>query len=309
MKRKIIPGNLLKSLGQTDADLKESEPLLLYNKNLLVSTEQGKGGLYCVEPKTEKFKKIHEGYFVGLVRHKQGYLVLKVPNKLCVLDFDLGMKAEIELDRFNMGLHGLAISDDGFIYIVDAQKDRVLIYDQQSMTREMELVISEEQNDCHHINDIYLTKESLYLSMFSLEGGYRKRGIEAWDGAVVRLDRKKLASIEVVVDNLKAPHSIMLFGNWLYFCDSLRLNVARKNIKSGDSEIVADFHGFTRGLSLDQKFLLVGQSKMRHIQRLNRQIKNISLNAGVHLYNQEHRVSRFINLPVENIYSVIPIKG
>jgi hypothetical protein len=77
--------------------------------------------------------------------------------------------------------------------------------------------------------------------------------------------------MEVVAYGLNAPHSVQISEDNLFFCDSHSLNVSMVNLHSKDNVVVAaQFHGFSRGMFVDNDILIVGQSKMRNIHLIEK---------------------------------------
>ncbi|WP_078412205.1 DUF4915 domain-containing protein [Priestia abyssalis] len=316
MLKKIISSQAIDSILSAYGGVKD-RPLnvLQYNKKLLVSSESGGqqntiDGLYEVDIRKETAKLVRLGDFGGIKKYKDGYVVLdRSKNQLLFLDSHLNKSLEFPIDaNFNNDLHGVDISNDGLIYIVSTINNTVIILNKDTMKKEGELVFSDQNIvDNHHINDICITDDSIFLSMFSFSGGWRGKNYELWDGGIIRFDRKSLEPMEIIIQNLKAPHSVLISNQDLYYCDSLNLNVSKVNLHSKVSTLVAQFYGFTRGLFLDNNILIVGQSRMRHLQRTNDKFSNISMDTGIHIYDLDLKVSKFIKLPVENVYSVVPM--
>ncbi|MDF2647225.1 MAG: hypothetical protein K0Q73_3030 [Paenibacillus sp.] len=305
---KMISTQSLKSLLPAESTFKPTENITKYTKKILITSHNtSTDGIYELDLKTNSIKHLFKGNFGGLKKYNNHYYVLKRDyNQLWILDNHLNQISQLPLDKFSNidDLHGLDISNDGYIYIVGSSRNKVLIINQITMKKEGELILTNENEDFHHINDICVTDDSLYLSMFSIHNEWTT--FEFSDGAIVKFDRRSLLPKAVVGHGLRGPHSVLISEDNLFFCDSLNLNVSKVNLKSKNIFVVAQFHGFTRGLFLDNDILIVGQSEMRHIQRLNNKFNNISLDAGIHIFDLKSNISQFIKLPVTNIYSVIP---
>ncbi|MFY0802929.1 DUF4915 domain-containing protein [Peribacillus frigoritolerans] len=309
---KVISTQFLTSLLPSDSTFKPTENITKYNKKLLISAESGiphntSEGLFELDIKTNSIKHLFKGNFAGIKKYNNHYYVLNRDyNQLWILDNQLNQISQLPLDQFSNidDLHGIDISSDGYIYIVGTNRNKVLIINQITMQKEGELILTNEKEDFHHINDICVTEDSLYLSMFSILDKWKT--FDFSDGAIVKFDRRSLLPKAVVCHGLKAPHSVLISEDNLLFCDSLNLNVSKVNLKSNNIFVVAQFHGFTRGLFLDNDILIVGQSNMRHLQQLNNKFNNISLNAGIHIFDLKSNINQYIKLPVTNVYSVIP---
>lgn len=311
---KVISTQSLKALLPSVANFKTTDNITSYKKKILISTETGgspdpsSDGLYELDLETNSTNYLFKGNFAGLKKyHNHFYILNRDVNQLWILDSHLQLSLQHSLDQFSSigDLHGLDISNDGYLFIVGSDRNKVLIINLSTMKKEDELILTNDTEDFHHINDICATDNSLYLSMFSILDKWRSS--EITDGAIVKFDRRSLLPTEVVANGLQAPHSIQISEDDLFFCDSLNLNVSKVNLRSRNISVSAQFHGFTRGLFLDNEMMLVGQSKMRHLEHLNNKFNHLSLNAGIHIFDLHSNIGHFISLPVTNVYSVIPI--
>ncbi len=268
---------------------------------------RGHGGLYVVNPFHGRIERKHKGIFAGLIKNKDGFMALKQPNELCLYDENLNVKQVVHVqDESSSGLHGLKLSDDGFIYIVASPQNKIIVYDLQTLTKQAEFILSTTGKDAHHINDLYISKDKLLLSMFSLSGEWQGKQPDQWDGGIVAFDRHNFNPKGIVIDGLMAPHSISLHNGSLYYCDSLNFNVSNFDLNVKKKKIISQYNGFTRGLFFDKNIVVVGQSKMRHLQKMKRNFSEVSFEGGIHLYDHEAKVSRFIKLPVGNPYAIVP---
>ncbi|MEW4267083.1 DUF4915 domain-containing protein [Priestia aryabhattai] len=313
MKKIVIDQNTMQSLQKKEfkhtnieANTKKQEKTILsYNRDLLISVGKGNGGLFVVNPHTNHITKKYDGIFAGLVKYKDGFMALKQPNELYILDKKLKLQSVKKIGEKSIsGLHDIKLSDDGLIYIVASPQNKIFVYEEKTWKKQAEFILSTPKKDLHHINDLFITKNSILLSMFSKSGGWKGKMPEQWDGAIVEFDRHEFKPKGTIIDNLTAPHSITMMNNNLYYCDSLNLNVSKFNISSHKKEVMAQFTGFTRGLHFDNNILIIGQSKMRHLQGINHRFSNISVDGGIHLYDCDKQISRFIKLPVGNPYAI-----
>lgn len=316
LKKKTIDRNVMKSLQRTEfhhkeqtQNFKKKMDITAYNRNLLVSVGRGRGGLYIVNPFYNRIQRKHKGIFAGVIKYRNGFMALKQPNELCIFDEKLNIKQVIHVqDDSDSGLHDLKLSEDGFLYIVASPQNKIIVYEEKTLTKQAEIILSTNKKDVHHINDLYVTGDKLFLSMFSSSGEWEGKQPDHWDGAIVAFDRYTFEPQGIIIDKLTAPHSITMNNGSLCYCNSLNLNVSKFDLKLKKKEVIAQFKGFTRGLYFDKNILIAGQSKMRHLQRLNHKFPNISDDGGIHLFDCESRVSKFIKLPVGNPYSIIAIQ-
>lgn len=268
--------------------------------------------MYIVDLKSNTFNLLYSGNFSGLRKFDNGYLVLnRDDNTLWFFDQQLNKTGELSVtEKMGIGdLHGLDISTDGQIFIVGTDHNKVVILNQKTLEKQGEIVFTDENAiDKHHINDICVTNDSIYLSMFSISGFWRNKSNDELDGGIVKFCRKSLQLKEILIKNLKAPHSVLLSKNELFYCDSFNLNVSKFDLAKRQSSIVNQYHGFTRGLFIDGDILMVGQSKMRAADRLKKGMFFIpTLGAGIHIYHLKEKKNEFFPLPVDNIYAIVPI--
>jgi hypothetical protein len=142
--------------------------------------------------------------------------------------------------------------------------------------------------DIHHVNDIAINGDSLYLSMISTKGLDKKNWWRFDDGAIIELDKLTLEFRRFERRNLKYPHSVKVFNNEMYVCQSKDGNLTKIN-----DNAITKFNGFTRGLDYDGRFFYVGQSLFRGTLDQN---NHFNLDAGIHIYDTFSNFSRFINL-------------
>ncbi|WP_409305790.1 DUF4915 domain-containing protein [Peribacillus sp. SCS-155] len=277
-----------------------------YCEDLLITVGRGNGGLYLYNAGNNSLEKRYNGIFAGLTKYNDGYLALKQPNQLYVLDVNLQLKSirYIPDNEFG-GLHDIKLSGD-YVYIVISTQNKILALHSRTLEPEFEIVLSSSERDLHHINDLFITDDSILISMFSSSGGWKGKDPTLWDGAIVEFRRDGFIPKGIIIDNLTAPHSITLHNGKLVFCDSLNLNVSQFDIITKHKSVLAQFNGFTRGIYFDQNILAVGQCKMRHLQRMNQRYPNISLDGGIHFFDCDQRDGRFIKLPVSNPYAIVP---
>ena len=113
-----------------------------------------------------------DGLYGDIKAYKNGYIALH-DNGLKVFDKNFEIIKEIDIP--NLDIHGLDFDKTNidYIYIVETAHNAVGIYNLSTKNKEEEFRLSESKVDCHHINDILVRGEHIYLSMFSLRGGIR----------------------------------------------------------------------------------------------------------------------------------------
>ena len=61
-------------------------------------------------------------------------------------------------------------------------------------------------------------------------------------------------------------------------------------------QILGEFPAFTRGLAYDNQHFYIGQSKNRNYSKYLGVSKNISIDAGIILFDEKTKVSRFFQV-------------
>ncbi len=178
------------------------------------------------------------------------------------------------------------------IFINFAGRDSIGVYDAKTYVKINEIFIS---NKCektsipqHHLNDLYAHGDSLYVSMFSLSGNW-KRGV--YDGGILEVDIETLEIKGPVVTNLWMPHSPVILNGNLCYCDSMRGVVHNTTWKS-----ITQFNGFVRGIAHDGEFYYVGQSMHRYVDRLEHATNNISLDTGIYIVDEHNKTTKFFSI-------------
>jgi uncharacterized protein (TIGR03032 family) len=86
--------------------------------------------------------------------------------------------------------------------------------------------------------------------------GYRDLPLDA--GVIIDVEANAIAAV-----GLLKPHSVRLFDNQLYVCNSAAGEVVRVDLAARSSTVLAELPGFTRGLRALGDVLLVGLSTLR----------------------------------------------
>jgi hypothetical protein len=149
----------------------------------------------------------------------------------------------------------------------------------------------------HHINDIIVVEDRIFVLVFSLTGWWR-RGV--FDGGVFHLDTETGEILDTMhVPDIWMPHSLMENGGDLYVLDSMNGELLK-----GFEHKKAEFQGFVRGVDFHGKYCYVGQSLHRHVTRMEEQLTT-QINPGIHVVDLEYGASHFVQLPeLENIYKI-----
>lgn len=205
----------------------------------------------------------------------------------------------VEIDQ-SLRPHGIQKVSDGYL-VVCTLDDSVRYYDFDGHLLNI-YRISEKKDQFgtpqHHCNDLWVTDHSIFVSMFSISGNW-KRGV--FDGGVVEINRHT-GEIFHVLGGLKMPHSVQIYDNTLHLLDSF--NGA---ILGHDGRSIGSLNGFVRGLSFRDGYVLVGESKNRNATKMGRGSHLASLDSRVTVVDSSIGICRSIQLPssISEIHAVV----
>ena len=204
----------------------------------------------------------------------------------------------------NTRAHGISFSKiNKNFYIACSNNDEIKVFDYNlnylnsiQISNKFKRYFSPQ----HHINDLFIKDNYLYVSMFSLSGNH-KRNI--YDGGVYEIDLLNNKNVNCIYNNLFMPHSIKFMEDNFFVLDSLRGSLLKGN------QIVASFPGFSRGMSFDGKYFFIGQSRNRNFSIINNEKNNISIDNSILIYDPVNKFSRNIYLPItiSEIHEVLAI--
>lgn len=281
-------------------DLKLRQEIHNYQQKLLISScdynksehrrySKAGGGLFTYDIQKKELKKLYPGVFRQLERGEEVfYAVEHLEMAICILSKNLKLKDKLPLNKKNANACGLAYwPRKNQIFVADCSLDIIFIYDAKNFKLVGTIESFDKSNTGqHHINDLCIVDNSLYVSYFSKSGNY-KRGI--LDGGISEFDLENPTKKPVeVVSNLWMPHSIEFLDNNLCFCESMKgaFHVSNQMVSGV-------FPGFVRGLDFDGRFYFIGQSEDIYMSRLFGISNNIMLNAGFYIFDLQTKVSRF----------------
>lgn len=254
------------------------------------------GGIFKYDLKANKYNKIAEGAFRQMVR---------AGKSIYAIEYVKGILYEINEDRITneaklnkAGYCGLAYDESRKEFLlINAIEDTITAVD-QFYKHLWRIHYSQKGPDCHHLNDITIHKDKVYVSYFSHSGNWRN-GI--FDGGISEfdLDYMHVPGIPIVT-NLWKPHSITMIDGDISFVDSMR-----GDLYITTQRIEAKFQGFIRGLTQDESYVYVGQSENKYMtEKFGR--GNTMLNAGFYLYSRDKKVSRFYSMPdIMNVHDLL----
>lgn len=262
------------------------------------------GGIYelTVEGDKWSYKKMISGNCYGLIRFKDNYISVDTERGIFEFDSDYKILRERELPN-GMRAHGVQFSEKhNSFYVVGSHLDGVLVLDADFNPID-EIIVSHKKQRFgapkHHCNDCLIVEDSLYISMFSLTGNYQN---DVFDGCVLEYDIVTKERVGVIAQNLWMPHNIQLINGSIHVLNSLQGQLLTNNL-----QVIGEFPAFTRGLDYDGLYYFIGQSRNRNYSKNIGVTKNISIDAGIIVFDEVTKASRFLQLPpkISEIHSIL----
>lgn len=269
------------------------------------ANEEYGGGFYLCRVKGEikELKKLYAGACYGAVR---------VDEKIYFVDTDVGIMFYCTQtgDMQHVGdvpsggrAHGISFNEERHAFFVTCSyRDSVIEYTDDFRTSR-ELFLSNKFTNTgepqHHCNDNVSVGDSLYVTMFSSTGNWKR---DSFDGCIAEFDLVTGKRRADVVRDLYMPHNVLSIGGALHVLDSLP-----GHLRFGNMSIQGTFPAFTRGLAHARGYYLLGQSKNRNYSRVVGLSNNISVDCGVVLFEPTVKVSRTIQFPMSigEIHSIV----
>jgi hypothetical protein len=251
------------------------------------------GGIYSLQlnRKHWEYKKQISGQTYGLIKYRENFIALS--SELGIIEFNSYFDI-IRSKQLPEGArsHGICFSEELNLFaIVSTYLDRVYILDSNFSVIDSIQISEKHSRDGlahHHCNDCWTDGRSLFVSMFSVTGNWKK---EVYDGGVVEYDLKTGERYGVVLSDLWMPHNVDFFDGSLTILDSLRGLLRRNN-----NQPVGKFPAFTRGLDYNGIYYAIGQSKNRNISKCLGVSLNTSVDSGIIIFDEKSKVSRFLQV-------------
>lgn len=265
----------------------------LENSSLLISCCNQNGGLYLIEFANNKawLSKILSGDCRGLARYKDKYILNTTDQGILLLDrYFNKVKQKVIYNRLDF--HGLAVHDDK-AYIIETRKNRIGIYDLAGLKRIGQLQFSAGSSDIFHLNDLFITGDKLYISMFSYTDPWRNLANNALSaGVILKCSLEKRMVIGPLYKNLSHPHSILIRDGQFFYCNSAGFEVKRNN------RVIFKTAGYARGLAIKHEFIFVGRSNNRRLA---------GQECGFYVFNVIAAKAKFFKLPSQEVYGILVI--
>jgi hypothetical protein len=272
-----------------------------------VDDPESGGGVYelLIDGHNWTYKKIYSGICYGLIKYKESYITVDDKNGLVQLDESYKVIKTKKLENATRG-HGIAYSDiTNEFYIVSSYRDSIIILN-ELFEQIDEIFVSNKYkvsgNPEHHCNDICIVENSLYVTMFSYTGNWKR---DIFDGVALEIDLTSRKKIGLVIDDLWMPHNISFLDGSLTVLDSLR-----GELKTNNARPIGRFPAFTRGLDFDGIYYYVGQSRNRNYSKNLGLSLNISIDTAIIIFDPLTKASRTIHFPqkLSEIHSILVIE-
>lgn len=263
------------------------------------------GGLYKLIFDGEKqiIKKIYSGSCYG---------TLNFEDKIIFVDTNKGIMSYCPVSKKINNLvktpkdsraHGISYNySTNCFYVSCSNLDGVIEYDLNFVEKNrfhLSKKINYYGKSMHHCNDNFSVDNSLFVSMFSSTGNWKK-GV--FDGCVAEFDIKTGKRLNNLCEGLYMPHNILEINGSLQVLDSLPGHLRAENF-----EAIGTFPAFTRGLAYNNGFYYIGQSKNRNFSKVIGVSNNISVDCGIIIFEPVTKVSRTLNLSnrIGQIHSIL----
>lgn len=291
-------------------DLRIVDELESVNQDIIFSSGSPKvdspeygGGIYSMEIKgdTWRHRKVISGNCYGIISFGENFV--SVDTELGIFEFSRDYKI-IRSARLPAGTraHGVAYrAESERFYVVGSHLDAVIELDKdfnQTGLIPLSDKLARLGSAYHHCNDCCIVDDSLFISMFSITGNWKR---DIFDGGVVEFNLNEKCKVGVVIDGLWMPHNISYISGGLTVLDSLP-----GYLKKNNAQIVGQFPAFTRGLAFDGSYYYIGQSRNRNFSKNLGVSLNVSIDTGIVIFDESTKVSRMLQLPsrLSEIHSI-----
>ncbi len=258
--------------------------------------EQYGGGIYKININQKQwfYEKKISGNCYGIIRHNENFVSVETKLGIFEFDKDFNILRNRPLPKGCRG-HGVAYSEKHRqFYIACSYKDSIYVLDYEfNLVKEIPLSDKLERlgSPQHHCNDLFVIDDSIYVSMFSYSGNWKK---EIYDGVVLEIDIVSAKPRSPVICNLSMPHNITMTGGGLTVLNSLEGTLLNNNCKK-----IGRFPGFTRGLAWDGVYYYIGQSRNRNFSKNIGLSLNTSIDTSIIVFDETTKVSKSFFLPSE----------
>lgn len=264
------------------------------------------GGIYKLSVNRDEWKheKKIDGNCYGIVKYNENYVALDTDRGIIEFDNKFKILRQAKMPSGSRA-HGIDFSHEKQMFFVNCSYLDTVLFVNTEFKIVDEVSISNKQKKygkpAHHSNDCCVWGDSLFVSMFSETGNWK---LDVFDGAILEFDIVTKKLVGSVVKDLWMPHNVKVIDGSLTLLDSLKGHLLMNNM-----QISGDFPAFTRGLDYDGQYYYIGQSRNRNYSKNLGLSKNISIDAGVIVFDNQTKASRFLQLPpkLSEIHSIVLI--
>jgi hypothetical protein len=262
------------------------------------------GGIYKLSVCGDEWEhqKVFSGNCYGLIKFGKNYISVDTDLGIFEFDEDFNILRSKTLPK-GIRAHGVQYSENLDCFcVVGSYFDGVIILNSDfDVIDEISLSYKKTRYGTpkHHCNDCLIVGDSLYVSMFSKTGNWQN---DVFDGCVMEYDLKTKSEVGPIVQNLWMPHNIQMINGSLHILNSLHGQLLTNNL-----QVIGEFPAFTRGLDYDGIYYFIGQSRNRNYSKNLGVSKNISIDAGIIVFDEITKASRFLQLPpkISEIHSIV----
>jgi len=287
-------------------ELEEIDQTIYFTSGTTASKEKNiGGGLYkcIVNGSNVLLSRLYSGPCYGMIEKENELLFIDTDNGI----FSCNRKTEKIIKKAELPhgsrAHGISYNESTEkFYISCSDYDQIIELDKNfreirrfNLSNKYEL----HKEAMHHCNDNLAIGNSLYVSMFSSSGNWKK---DCFDGCIAEFDIESGERRADIISDLYMPHNVKFYNGSLHVLDSLP-----GHLRFGNFSIQGTFPAFTRGLSFNSGLYFIGQSKNRNYSRVMGLSNNTSIDCGIIAFNSETKVSRFFQLSnkIGEIHSLI----
>lgn len=291
-------------------DLRIIDDMESINKEIIFSSGSPKqdnksygGGIYKMKIKGDEwtYEKMINGNCYGICAYEKNFVAIDSDIGIFEFDRSFNIVRSSILPEKSRG-HGVFYSSTfERFFITCSYLDAILVLDKNFEIIE-KIDISKKNvfydQPMHHCNDCYVSGNSIYVSMFSKTGNWK---LDAFDGCILEIDISSKEILGSIKDNLWMPHNVSIIDGSFYVLDSLKGDLLGNNFK-----ILGNFPAFTRGLAHDGSYFYIGQSRNRNYSKNIGLSNNISIDAGILIFDDYTKVSRFLQVSprISEIHSI-----
>ncbi|REE78634.1 hypothetical protein A8990_12531 [Paenibacillus taihuensis] len=266
------------------------------------------GGLFLIDFEQRKLEQLYTGDCRGFVQ---------LPGQILIASHQRGMlrmnrNYHIEQTHNSAAgrdAHGMAILSSDIVLVAETKHNSIGCYKIRTLERIGEIRFHLSNNDELHLNDLWIDRSSLYVSMFTPHGKWREiPNKEA--GCIVKLNGPEInpytttliePNRHIIKDQLSQPHSILMYNGQMAYCDSMlhRVITDRSTLQ---------LKTFTRGLAVQDGVWFVGQSGRKSRPEALKHVPDTQV-SGIHLYDSRDGKYGFLPIPARQIYQLSIFKS